>query len=387
MTDLTRRELLLRGMTGAGLLAIPGVLAACGGGGIDGAASATSASTAAIDRTLADKIVISNWPLYIDIDEKTKKSPTLEGFTEKTGVQVEYIEDVNSNEEFFGKVQGPLSQGQSTGRDVAILSGYMVNRMKVLGYLETFDVESIPNMKNITTPVPAWDPKREWGVPWQSYMTGIGYNSAKISTITSIDELLTDPALKGKVTFLNEMGDTMGLMLLAAGSNPEKVDEAAFGAAIEKLQKAVSDGQIRQFTGNDYTGPLAKGDIWAALAWSGDIVQLQADNDKLRFASPDAGGIIATDYICIPKGGNAYTASVFADYSLDPVIAAQISLYVNYITPVGAAKAEAEKVDPGVAANTLIFPDAATFAKLKEFEPAAYDNKKLQEQFQAVLGA
>ncbi len=388
--SLSRRNLLLRGAIGAaGAASLSAVLAACGGGGgIEGqsASSAEEGAAASVDRTLADKFVLSNWPLYIDMDDETKKSPTLEGFTAETGVPVEYIEDINSNEEFFGIVQGPLSQGQFV-RDMAIPTGYLVVQLKDLGYLEKFDLESIPNLAGVTAQAPEWNPGFEWGVPWQSYMTGIAYNESKIKGIDSFEQLLTDPALKGKVTMLNSMNDTMGVALQANGYSSSKIVEAEFDETLEQLQKAVQDGQIRQFTGNDYTGPLDKGDLFACLAWSGDVIQLQVDNPSLKFTIPETGGGIATDYMCILKGGNVYTSSVFANYVLDPKAAAQLSLYVNYISPVAASKAEAESIDPAVATNQLIYPDEATLSKLQEFDPLVVNDPAYKEKFQALVGA
>ncbi|MGA0121752.1 MAG: polyamine ABC transporter substrate-binding protein [Gaiellales bacterium] len=391
MTEINRRQLLLRGAIGAGGLAsMSAILAACGGSsGIEGQSSDEAASeeaAPAVERTLGEKLVFSNWPLYIDIDDETKKSATLEGFTAETGVPVEYIEDINSNEEFFGIVQGPLSQGQFV-RDLAIPTGYMAARMKDLGYLEQFDLESVPNLGNVSIAAPPWNEGFAYGIPWQSYMTGLAYNEDKISGVTSVEELLTDPALKGKITLFNSMGDTMGLLMQDAGYDTTQIDPDQFDEQLERLQKAVDDGQVRQFTGNEYTGPLAKGDLWACMAWSGDIIQLQADNDKLRFNIPDKGGQVGTDYMCILKGGDVYTSSVFANYVLDPVIAAQLSVYINYVTPVSAAKAEAEKLDPDVATNQLIFPDEATLAKLQEFDPVALNDQTYNEKFQAVIGA
>lgn len=389
MTDINRRQLLLRGALGAGGLAsLPAILAACGGGGgIEGQSSESEAAApASVDQTLAEKFVLSNWPLYIDFDEDTKKSGTLEGFTAETGVPVEYIEDINSNEEFFGIVQGPLSQGQFV-RDMAIPTGYAVVKLKDLGYLEQFDTASIPNLANISIPAPPWNEGFAYGVPWQSYMTGIAYNAAKIAEAPTVEELLTDPALKGKVTMLNSMNDTMGVVLQAQGYSSETISQDEFDAALEVLQKAVDDGQIRQFTGNDYTGPLSKGDLFACLAWSGDVIQLQADDPNLKFSIPETGGGVATDYMCILKGGSVYTSSVFANYVLEPANAARLSLGINYISPVAESKGEAEKIDPDVASNQLIFPDQATLDKLQEFDPAVVNDPAYNEKFQAVIGA
>jgi spermidine/putrescine transport system substrate-binding protein len=389
---LTRKQLLERAALGGAALTIPAWLAACGGSsGIEGAGTTTAATTAAGgSKTLADKLTISNWALYIDIDEKTKKRPTLDQFTAETGVKVDYIEDVNDNDEWFGKNQASLRQGKAIGRDIAVLTDWMAARMVRLGYVEKLDREAIPNAANLVAALasPGWDPDRSYSLPWQSGLTGIGYDPDKVGgPVTSISQLLEDPKLKGKVTFLTEMPDTMGLLLQLDGADPTKVDKAAFAKAIARLQKAVDSGQIRQFTGNDYAPLLAKGDVWACTAWSGDMVQLKLDNPKLEFVIPDEGGMIWTDNMLIPKGGDVFTASTFMNYVYDPKVAAQIEAYVNYICPVEGAKAAIESIDAELAANQLIFPDEATLAKVKIFDAEAADDKDLKSAFQAVIGA
>ena len=388
---LTRRELLERAALGGAALTLPGFLAACGGDGIEGTATTTAGgTTTAASKELADKLTISNWTLYIDIDEKTKKYPTLDQFTKETGVAVDYIEDVNDNDEWFGKNQAALSKGQPIGRDIAILTDWMAARMVRLGYLEKLDRDAIPNASNLVDALasPAWDPDREYSLPWQSVLTGIGYDPNKVGgEITSISQLLEDPKLKGKVTFLTDMTDTIGLLILDGGGDPSKVVQADFDKAIDRLQQGVDSGQIRQFTGNDYSGPLAKGDIWAAVAWSGDIVQLTADNPNLRFAIPDAGGMIFTDNMLIPKGGDVFTASTFMNFVYDPKVAAQIEAYVNYICPVQGAAEEIKAIDPSLASNNLIFPNEATLANVHIFDAEVADKKEYKEKFQAVIGA
>jgi len=387
---LTRRELLERAALGGAVLTIPGFLAACGGDGIEGTGTTTAATTAGGAKQLADKLTMSNWTLYIDIDEKTKKYPTLEQFTKKTGVQVEYIEDVNDNDEWFGKNQAALARGQSIGRDITVLTDWMAGRMVRLGYVEKLDRDAIPNASNLVDALssPGWDPNREYSLPWQSGLTGIGYDPTKVGEdLTSISQLLENPKLKGKVTFLTEMPDTMGLMILDGGGDPSKVVKADFDKAIDRLQQGVDSGQIRQFTGNDYSGPLAKGDIWAAVAWSGDMVQLTADNPNLKFVIPDAGGMIWTDNMLIPKGGDVFTASTFMNFVYDPKVAAQIEAYVNYICPVEGAADAIKSIDPSLATNQLIFPDDETLAKVKIFDAEAADDKAYKQKFQAVIGA
>jgi len=377
VNSLTREELLKRAVAGGAALSLPGLIPSLARG-------ATSAR-------LAKTLTISNWPLYIDVNEKTKKRPTIDQFQKKTGIHVKYLEDINDNASFFGKIQGALSHGKSTGRDIIVMtdaSGYPALLVQK-GWLEKLDKSALPNIKNLvpTQQHPAWDAKREYSLPWQSGMTGIGYNAKLTKPITSVDQLLTDKKLHGKVTLLTEFGDTLGPVMLSNGDDPAKVTDASFDRAIRKVEKAFKSGQIRQFTGNDYSDKLAKGDIIAAMVWSGDMVQLHADNPNLKFVIPKSGGMIWTDNMLIPKGGDAHTASVFMNFAYDPKIAAQIEDYVNYLCPVGGADRVLLKTDPGVAKNTLIFPTKKMLSQLHQIDPNALFNRDYRQKWQRVLGA
>jgi spermidine/putrescine transport system substrate-binding protein len=179
----------------------------------------------------------------------------------------------------------------------------------------------------------------------------------------------------------------MGLVMQLNGDDPTEVDRAAFENAIERIRKAVDSGQIRQFTGNDYSGLLAKGDVWACAAWSGDMVQLRADNPNLQFVIPEDGGMIWTDNMLIPTGGDVFTASTFMNFVYRPEIAAQIEEYVNFICPVEGGKVAMEERDPEIASNQLIFPDEDTLSRVKAFDPEAADDNDLKAMFQELIGA
>jgi len=376
---MTRDELLRRGAAGTALLAFPSLLAACGGGGGGGG-----------EDELKDVLNFANWPLYIDVDEKTKTHPTLEEFTKQTGITVNYFEEINANAEYFAKVQGPLSQGQGIDRDIFVFTdnsrfpGLLVNE----GWVEKLNKDLIPNMVNLVDAQasPPFDPNRDYSLPWQSGMTGIAWNEDLTGPVTSIEQLLEDPKLKGKMTMLTEMADSVGLVMLQAGDDPTAVTDETFNKAIATVQAAVDSGQIRRFTGNDYAQPLTNGDLAAALAWSGDIVQLLSSNPKLKWAIPEAGGMIWTDNMLIPQEGSAATASTYMNSVYDPAVAAQIAAYVNYVTPVKGAKEELAKTDPETASNPLIFPDDETLAQVSQFDSAALDNDEYITLWQGVLG-
>jgi spermidine/putrescine transport system substrate-binding protein len=389
MSDrITRDAFLRRAAAGGAVLTVPGLLAACGGGG----GSPSSAGGGAAANTLPKTITFSNWPLYIDVG-KNKNHPSITQFEKAhPGTSVRYIEDINDNDTFFGKIEGPLSQGQSVGRDLVVMtdSSGLPQRMIQLGWLEKWDKSAMPHFKNLIPSQrhPAWDPNREYSLPWQSGMTGIGYDPKKVGyEIDSVHQLLTDPKLKGKVTLLTEMSDTMGLVMLGNGDDPGHVTQASWNRAKATIQAAVKSGQIRQFTGNDYAPLLANGDVWACFAWSGDMVQLQADHPGLKWAPPKSGAMIWTDNMLIPKGGNVYGASVLADWFYIPKIAAEVEDYVNYICPVAGADKILIKSDPAVGKNPLIFPPASLLAQTHSFDAKALNNQKYKQDFQHLIGA
>jgi spermidine/putrescine transport system substrate-binding protein len=389
MTDhLTRKQFLGRAAAGGSVLTLPGLLSACGGG-IKSAAHTQTTET--VKKVLAHTLNFSNWPLYIDVG-KNKNHPSLQQFTKQTGVQVNYVEDINDNESFFGKIEGPLSRGQGVGRDIVVMtdSSGLPQRMIKLGWLEKLYKPAIPNIKNLIPAQqhPSWDPNRDYSLPWQSGLTGIGYDPNKVGgELTSVSELLENPKFKGKVTLLTELSDTMGVVMLANGDDPAHVTQATWNKAVQRIQKAVNSGQIRQFTGNDYAPLLAKGDIWACFAWSGDMVQLHADHPGLKWNLPDTGGMIWTDNMLIPLGGNVYTASVYMNFYYEPKIAAEVEDYVNYICPVAGADKVLEKTDPAVAHNPLIFPTQQMLANAHQFDPVALNNQAYKQQFQNLIGA
>jgi spermidine/putrescine transport system substrate-binding protein len=377
---MTREELLRRTAAGAGLLTMPGLLAACGG-----------SSDAGGKNELAKTMHFSNWTYYMDKDPKTGGWGTLEAFKKKYGTTVEYTEDVNSNSQFFGKVQGQLSRGQSTNRDLMVstdnerfLSTYIDK-----GWVEKLDKDALPNIKNLVDVQqhPGFDPDREYSLPWASGMTGIAYNEKLTDPVTSVKQILEDKSLKGQVGLLDGFGDTLGLVILADGDDPSQITDDSFKAAVDRIKAASDSGQLRQFYGNDYSGPLAKGDLKACFAWGGDIPQLLGDNPNLKWVIPDDGGVIWTDNALIPKGGDVFTASTFLNFVYDPAVAAKLYGAIHYVSPVKGAREELAKTDPKTANDPLVFPTDATLSKVHLIDPEALKNQSYAEQWQAVVGA
>jgi spermidine/putrescine transport system substrate-binding protein len=248
----------------------------------------------------------------------------------------------------------------------------MVARLIRQGFVQKLDLANIPNHGNVETSLldVEFDPGRLSSLPWQSGFAGIAYNPKATGgkKIETVDQLLTDPALKGKVTLLTEMRDTVGLVLMAMGKKIESFTDADFTAAIDELKKAKDAGQIKGFTGNDYTKPLAAGDTAACIAWTGDIVQLRADNPDLGYVLPATGCTLWSDNFVIPAlAKHKKNAETLINYYYDPQVMAEVVDYVNYISPVKGTKEVLAKLDPAIAKNTLIEPDAATLERAHVF--------------------
>jgi spermidine/putrescine transport system substrate-binding protein len=364
-------------VAGLGGLGVAGALAGCGvkgrNPGARSGAAATPTAKAAEDLSASEKVINwSNWPEYIDVDDKTQKRPTLDAFTKKYGIKVNYTEDYNDNDEFYAKVRPLLADGKDTGRDVWCSTDWMVARLIRQGYAQRLDLANIPNHKNIEDSLVTveFDPGRLYSMPWQSGFAGIAYNPKATGgkKVESIDQLLTDPVLKGKVTLLTEMRDTVGLVMLAMGKKLETFTDADFMAAIDELKKAKDSGQIKGWTGNEYTKPLASGDTAACIAWTGDVVQLQADNPSLGYVLPQTGCTLWSDNFVIPAmAKHKKNAEILINYYYEPAVMAQVVDYVNYISPVRDTKQILEKADPEVAKNPLIFPDEATLSRAHVF--------------------
>ena len=342
----------LRLVCGALPLGAALAIAACGSSGIESGGGTAKVETVKVASKPTGDVTISNWPFYIDKN-------TVPDFEKATGVSLNYIEDVNDNAEFFAKVQPLLAKGQSGGRSMFVVTDWMAKKMYDLGYLQNLDKSALPNVeKNLRSNLqhPAFDPNRDFSVPWQSGMTGLIVNTDLAPNVHSIADLF-DPAYKGKVEMLTELRDTVPLVMKSEGIDLANATEDDWMNAITKLKDAVHSGQIRRFTGNDYTRDMANGDVAAIIGWSGDAVQLQADNPNIEFRMPTEGCMLWSDNMVIPVGApNPTAAEAFMNYAYDPQNQAQIAAYNSYVTPVDGVQAIFQKDDPALAKSQLIFP-------------------------------
>jgi spermidine/putrescine transport system substrate-binding protein len=385
---LSRRSLL----GGAGALGIGAALGACG----TASESASAGPSPATDRSDSENVVNwANWTLYLDYNDQSKQYPSLVDFEEQTGIKATYAEDIEDNDTYYGKIQGQLKNGQDIGKDIVVFTDWMAGRVIRQGYAQKLNKDVIPEAANILDALKNvdFDPGRQYSLTWQSGYAGLAWNKTALAELgfrnglTEVKQLW-DPKLKGRVEVLSEMRDTIGLIMLEQGVDISKpFDAAKFGAALEVLETQLGSGQIRQVKGNSYKEDLISGDAIAVIGWSGDITQINFENDdKWGFALPASGGTLWSDNLLVPIGSpHKKNAEILMNYYYTPEVAARVAAYVNYICPVKGAREAMEKIDPALVDNKLIFPDDDANAKVfRSLSPG--EETDFTEQFQKVLG-
>lgn len=368
----SRRRFLGGGAAAAAALALgPSVLAACGSGE---KSSAPSTSAAPDDGSPATGTVrISNWPLYM-------AEGFVAAFQTASGLTVDYKEDFNDNEQWFAKVKEPLSRKQDIGADLVVPTEFMAVRLAGLKWLNEIRESRVPNMKNLREDLlnSKADPGRKYTAPYMTGMVGLAYNKAATGRdITKIDDLW-DPAFKGRVSLLSDVQDGLGMIMQWQGNSVEDPTTESITKAVDLVREQKDKGQIRRFTGNDYADDLAAGNIAVAQAYSGDVVQLQADNPDLQFIVPETGGDWFIDTMVIPyTTQNQKGAEAWIDYVYDRANFAKLIAFTQFVPVLSDMTDELAKIDPKLAGNPLINPPADILAKLKSW--AALTDEQTQE--------
>ncbi len=392
MSDLGRlsRRTLLRGFPAAGALA---ALAGCG----VPPAYVEPGDRAAADRSERDRSLrFANWPLYIDTDdENASRRPTLDAFTERTGISVRYTEEINDNDEFFGKISPALMNHQETGRDLIVVSDWMAARFVRLGWVQEMDRAKQPNVARYLDPqlrTPAFDEGRLHSVPWQSGITGIAYNRRRLGhEIRSTSQLWADD-LRGKVTLLSGLDESFALLMQGNGADVTRWTADDFHTVCEQVEKLVKRRHIRRFTGNDYIKDLASGDVLACQAYSGDVIQLRADNPDIEFVVPEEGAELWAESLMIPNlARHKRNAEKLVDHYYEPGVAAELAAWVNYVCPVPAARDVLASAKDGetaaLAEDPLVFPDDAMRERLAiARDITAQERVGFAKKWNAVVG-
>ena len=368
---LSRRDLLKYAGMGAGAIGLSAFLEACG---VKGAAvSQTTGPTATpssgpgsatwwSQQTLHNQVNFANWPYYLDVYKG--HHPSLDYFTQQTGIKVKYTEPINDNIPFYTKIRPSLQAKQPTGYDIIV----MTNNSPALGFLMSFgwlialDQKAMPTFYANAGPLvknPAWDPGNKYTMAWQSGWTAMAYNSSVIKTpITSVQSFF-DPQYKGRIAMPEDPQELVSIGLLAIGVEPAKSTPADWQKAAQKLQE--QKPLVRKYYDQSYITALKNGDTVLSWCWSGDIFQanLNSKYKDLKLVFAKEGAMFWTDNMCIPQGAeNPKDAMTLMDFYFKPDVQAVVEYYNDYVCPVPAAK------------DVLLHPTGWAQETLKKMEPS-----------------
>jgi spermidine/putrescine transport system substrate-binding protein len=386
---ISRRDMLRYTGAGVGAASLAAFLAACGVSGTSNTPpTGSGGSPSAIDFTKiygngtpSGQLNFANWEDYIDVDSKGK-SPSLEEFTQKTGIQVDYKTVINDNDPFLAKIIPVLQSGQDTGYDlIVITNGGSVERLIRLGFLTPLDHSYLPNWEKNSDPKtknPNYDPGNKYTLVWQSGFTGIAYNSKVVKTPpTSFNDLLK-PDYKGKVGMFGNNQDMPCAALNAMGVDIDSATPDQWQQAADLVSKARDDDIIRSFYDQSYINALENGDTVITQAWSGDVFIAAAPKSfggdgypEMRFVFPQEGPLYWHDNMCIPlHAAHPVDAITYMNYVYDPEVAAKMADFIWYVTPVPGAKDIVlnQLDDPMVANSPLVFPTEADLAEAKQYK-------------------
>jgi len=394
---LSRRDMLKYAGIGAGSISLASVLAACG---VEGAKKEELGLQPLPAQ--AGELSVANWPLYIDKNGRDEDgnivSGTLDGFAKSTGININYKESINDNEEFFGtQLRSQLGSDTPSDWDIIVMTDWMIAKLIRLGFLEQLHQDKLPNVTaNVDDKFkdPWFDPGNVHSYPWAAGLTGIGYDRNKTGRdITSINDLF-DPEFNGHIGMFAEMRDTMNFVFLKNGIDPvtATVEEA------EAAQKELIEQRplVRGYYGNDYTDQLASGNLWLTMAWSGDIFALaldQADDQDLRWILPKEGGNRWSDNMAIPRLANHPTdAHEWMNYVYQPEVGTDITEWVWYESPVKGVQeliAADGKDKPNMAklaSDPFVWPSEEVLANAYSYKNLSAEEEEVwQDLFDSVI--
>lgn len=284
------------------------ILSACGGG-----------------QAQSKEVNLYAWSEYIP-------QALLDGFTEQTGIKVNY-DTYSSNEELLAKLQAGAS-----GYDVIIPSDYTVAIMANQGLLEELDHSKLPNLANIADEFKNrdFDSGNKFSVPYQWGTVGLVYDSEKVTQPLSKWTDLWDPAFKDRVVLLDDEREVLGMVLTTLGYDKNSTNEAELEEAKAKLLELMPN--VRLFDSDSPKTALLAGEVWLGHTWNGEAAIAHSENPAINYICPEEGCGIWIDNLAIPKGAPHKDAALaFMNYVLSPEASILITEEFPYSNPNQAA--------------------------------------------------
>ncbi len=291
---------------------------------------------------------VYNWGEYIS-DGSEGTVDVNEEFEKLTGIKINYT-TYETNEDMYTKIKSG-----GANYDIIIPSDYMIERLRVEGYLQKINFDNIPNYKNIMDKYKGlyFDPTDEYSVPYNVGMVGIIYNSKIVKGTPTSWDLLWDEQYKGQILQFKNARDGFASAMFAEGIDVNTHDESEWKRAYSKLieQKSV----VQSYVSDEIFNKLEAGDAAIGAYYAGDYLLMADVNPDLKFFYPEEGTNIFVDSICIPTSSqNKEAAELYINFLLSEEIALANAEYLCYATP---NKAVLANESYSLRDNKILYPD------------------------------
>jgi spermidine/putrescine transport system substrate-binding protein len=336
------------------------------------AALAAAGLVAGCARPDAKTLHLYTWADYI-------KPEVVQRFEQENHCKV-VIDTFDSNEAMYAKLKAGAS-----GYDVLTPSSYYVAIMAGQGMLLDLDHRKLPNLANVDTAYLriALDPQMQRSVPYMLTNTGLAYLKSKVKDPRPSWSMLDRRDLKGRMTLLNDMRETIGAALKFLGYSLNTTDDRQLEQARDVVIRWKAN--LAKFESEQYKSGLASGEFVLAHGYSGDILTAQKENPHIAFLAPREGLSISCDDLVILKDSKAVDlAHRFIDFLHDPEVAAENSLAISYLCPNAAAY---PKLPESFRSDPAVKLDPAVQAKCEVIRDLGSDNAKYTRIWDQIKAA
>ena len=308
---------------------------------------------------------IYTWSDYIATD-------VIDSFEKALGVKV-IVDTFDSNEAMYAKLKAG-----GTGYDIIMPSSYQIGLMAKEGMIDPIDHAKCPNVKkNFDSSFASQilDPAFKYNVPYAVTYTGFMYLKGKVPAGTDVNSwaILGNPAMKGRISLLDDIREVIGAGLMYLGHSINSTDPKEIEAAAAQVIKWRAN--IRKFDAESYKTEVPSGATWVGHGYSTDTTQVIVGDeeagaparDDIGFALPKEGYTIAFDEMVIAKNAKRKDlAYAFINYIYDGEVA---KVNMEYICGPNPVKPGIDALDEDY--RKLIVLDETTLKKgqvLKGFD-------------------
>jgi spermidine/putrescine transport system substrate-binding protein len=264
---------------------------------------------------------VYNWADYIKPELVTQ-------FEEEFGCRV-VIDTFDSNEALFARMRAG-----ATGYDLLFPSSYMVQIMQQNDMLMALDPAKMPNLAHID---PAYaklsaGQGNTLAVPYMLSNAGLAILADQVTDAEPTWAMLEREDLKGRMTLLNDMRETIGAALKYLGYSLNSTNVTELEEARDLLIRWKAN--LAKFENEQYKNGLASGEFLLVHGYNGDIMQVMEENENVEYLVPVEGVSIALDEIVMPKGAEDIDlAHAFINFLHRPEVAAENTDYVYFLCP------------------------------------------------------